>query len=41
MAALVDGLGDRLGEAVPTLQEGLQQLRMTFAQLKQQADTEA
>jgi hypothetical protein len=41
MAALVDGLGDRLGEAVPTLQEGLQQLRMTFVQLKQQADAEA
>ena len=40
MAALVDGLGDRLGEAVPTLQEGLQQLRMTFVQLKQQADAE-
>ena len=41
MAALVDGLGDRLGEAVPTLQEGLQQLRMTFVQLKQQADARA
>ena len=41
MAALVDGLGDRLGEAVPTLQEGLQQLRMTFVQLKQQAEAES
>ncbi|MEO0494653.1 MAG: hypothetical protein AAF081_14680 [Actinomycetota bacterium] len=40
MSALVDGLGDRLGEAVPTLQEGLQQLRMTYVQLKQQADGE-
>ena len=40
MSAIVDGLGDRLGEAVPTLQEGLQQLRMTFVQLKQQADAE-
>ena len=40
MAAIVDGIGDRLGEAVPTLQEGLQQLRMTFVQLKQQADAE-
>lgn len=36
MAAVVDGLGDRLGEAVPTLQDGLQQLRMTYVQLKQQ-----
>ena len=38
MAALVDGLGDRLDDAVPTLQEGLQQLRMTYVQLKQQHD---
>ena len=38
MSALVDGLGDRLDDAVPTLQEGLQQLRMTFVQLKQQHD---
>ena len=38
MAALVDGLGDRLDDAVPTLQEGLQQLRMTYVQLKQQQD---
>ena len=40
MAALVDGLGDRLDEAAPTLQEGLQQLRMTFVQLKQQNSTD-
>ncbi len=38
MAAIVDGLGDRLDDAVPTLQEGLQQLRMTYVQLKQQHD---
>ena len=37
MAAIVDGLGDRLDDAVPTLQEGLQQLRMTYVQLKNQA----
>ena len=37
MAAVVDGLGDRLEDAVPTLREGLQQLRMTFVQLKQQS----
>ncbi|MEM8706492.1 MAG: hypothetical protein AAGE98_08545 [Actinomycetota bacterium] len=40
MAAIVDGLGDRLEDAVPTLQEGLQQLRMTFVQLKNQAGAE-
>ena len=37
MAAVVDGLGDRLDDAVPTLREGLQQLRMTYVQLKQQS----
>lgn len=36
MAAIVEGLGDRLGDAEPTLQEGLQQLRMTYVQLKNQ-----
>ena len=41
MAALVDGLGDRLDEAVPTLQEGLQQLRMTYVQLKQQGSADS
>ena len=37
MAAIVEGLGNRLGDAEPTLQEGLQQLRMTYVQLKNQA----
>lgn len=37
MAAVVDGLGDRLEDAAPTLREGLQQLRMTYVQLKQQS----
>ena len=37
MAAIVEGLGDRLGDAEPTLQEGLQQLRMTYVQLKNQS----
>ena len=36
MAAIVDGVGDRLGDAESTLHEGLQQLRMTFVQLKKQ-----
>lgn len=40
MAAIVEGLGDRLGDAEPTLQEGLQQLRMTYVQLKNQAGGE-
>lgn len=40
MAAIVEGLGDRLGDAEPTLQEGLQQLRMTYVQLKNQAGSE-
>ncbi len=34
LAALVDGLSGRLGEAEPTLREGLDQLRMAFVQLK-------
>ena len=37
MAAIVETLGDRLGEAEATLQDGLQQLRMTYVQLKNQA----
>lgn len=36
MSAIVEGLQGRLGEAEPTLVEGLQQLRMTFVQLKNQ-----
>ncbi len=37
MGAIVDTLGDRLDDAAPTLHEGLDQLRMTFVQLKNQA----
>lgn len=36
LAALVDGLRGRLGEAEPTLREALDQLRMAFVQLKHQ-----
>jgi hypothetical protein len=34
VAALVDGLAGRLGEAEPTLNEGLAQLRLAFVQIK-------
>jgi len=34
MKALVEQLDSRLGEALPTLQEGLNQLQMTYVQLK-------
>ena len=34
VAALVDGLSGRLGEAEPTLNEGLAQLRLAFVQIK-------
>ncbi len=37
LAALVDGLGSRLGEAEQMLTEGLDQLRMAFVQLRNQA----
>ena len=33
LAALVDGLGDRLGDAHPQLSEGLSQLRMAYVQI--------
>ncbi len=36
LAAIVEGLKGRLGEAEPTLTEGLDQLRMGFVQLKSQ-----
>lgn len=36
LAALVDNLEGRLGEAEPTLREALDQLRMAFVQLKNQ-----
>ena len=35
MAALVDGVGDRLGDQGPALEEALTQLRMAFVQLSQ------
>ena len=34
LGALLDGMQGRLGEAEPTLREGLSQLRMAFVQLK-------
>ncbi len=33
LAALVDGLGDRLGEATSQLSDGLSQLRMAYVQI--------
>ncbi len=33
LAALVDGLGDRLGDALPQLSDGLSQLRMAYVQI--------
>jgi hypothetical protein len=33
LAAVVDGLGDRLGDAHPQLSEGLSQLRMAYVQI--------
>lgn len=35
MAALVEGVGDRLGDQAPALEEALTQLRMAFVQLSQ------
>ena len=35
MSALVEGLGDRLGEHVTPLREALSQLRVAFVQIKQ------
>lgn len=40
MAALVEGVGDRLGDQGPALQEALTQLRMAFVQLSQAGDDE-
>ncbi|HLN17595.1 MAG TPA: hypothetical protein VK277_12705 [Acidimicrobiales bacterium] len=34
LAALVEGLGDRLGEAAPALREGLAQVRLAFVQIQ-------
>jgi hypothetical protein len=33
LAALVDALGDRLGEGLPQLSDGLSQLRMAYVQI--------
>lgn len=33
LAALVDTLGDRLGDALPQLSDGLSQLRMAYVQI--------
>jgi len=37
MALLVDGLGERLGEDAPTMQDALANLRMAFVGVKAQA----
>jgi hypothetical protein len=34
LAALVEGLGDRLGEAAPSLREGLAQVQLAFVQIQ-------
>ena len=34
LGALVDGLGDRLGEATPTLRDALAQIRLAFVQVQ-------
>jgi hypothetical protein len=38
MGALVDGVGERLGDQGPALQEALNQLRMAFVQLSEAGD---
>ncbi len=37
LAALIEGLGDRLGDHARPLRDGLSQIRMAFVQIKQQA----
>jgi hypothetical protein len=37
LGALVEGLGERLGENAPTLREGLTNIRMAFVQVTQAA----
>jgi len=37
LAALVDGLGDRLGEHAQSLRDGLTQLRLAFVELQNRA----
>jgi hypothetical protein len=38
VACLVDGLGDRLGEEVATLQDALNNIRLAFVQIKGQTE---
>jgi hypothetical protein len=40
MAALIDGLGDRLGENAAPLRDGLSQIQMAFVQITNQAPGE-
>jgi hypothetical protein len=40
MAALVDGLGDRLGSNAPVLRDALAQIRMAFVQVKGKSPAE-
>jgi hypothetical protein len=35
LGALVEGIGERLGENAPTLREGLTNIRMAFVQVSQ------
>jgi hypothetical protein len=37
LGALVDGLGERLGEAAPTLKDGLTNIRMAFVEVSKNA----
>jgi hypothetical protein len=41
LAALVEGLGERLGEAEPTLSEGLAQLRAAYLDVRSRAGGDA
>ncbi len=38
VACLVDGLGDRLGEDAPTMQDALANIRLAFVQIKGQVE---
>jgi hypothetical protein len=39
LSAVLDSVGPRLGEDLPPLRQGLQQLQMAFVQLKERGDT--
>ena len=41
LAALIEGLGERLGEHAGPLRDGLSQIRMAFVQIKEQASAAA